>query len=66
MCYRITLWIMQESYEDANEGGNDFEVVYDEVYDPEREQKLKEQLAKSEGNLSAYWARRTWWREVIK
>lgn len=51
---------MQESYEDTNEGGNDFEVVYDEVYDPEREQKLKEQLAKSEGNLSAYWARRTW------
>ena len=51
---------MQESYEDTNEGGNDFEVVYDEVYDPEREQKLKEQLAKSEGSLSAYWARCTW------
>ena len=48
---------MEERCEEVIEGENDFEVVYDEVYDPEREERLKEQLASSEGSLSAYWAR---------
>ena len=53
-------FIMQESYEEASESTNDFEVVYDEVYDPEREQQLKKKLSEDEGCLSAYWARNAW------
>ncbi|CBK22535.2 uncharacterized protein [Blastocystis hominis] len=35
---------------------NDFELTYNEEYDPEREKMLKEQLAQAQGSLSPYWA----------
>lgn len=35
----------------------DLEVVYDEDYDPQREEELKQQLAAKQGSLSGYWAR---------
>lgn len=47
---------MQEGAEIVNEGENDFEVVYDEEYDPEREKQLELQLSQETGGLSAYWA----------
>ncbi|KAK8809005.1 methyltransferase isoform a [Blastocystis sp. subtype 4] len=34
----------------------DLEVVYDEDYDPQREEELKQQLATKQGSLSGYWA----------
>lgn len=43
--------------EETADLGNDFEVTYDEEYDPEREKLLKEQLTQSTGSLSSYWAR---------
>lgn len=39
---------------------NDFELTYNEEYDPEREKMLKEQLAQAQGSLSPYWARIEW------
>ena len=48
---------MQASYAEASETTNDVEVVYDEVYDPDREQQLMKKLSEDEGCLSAYWAR---------
>ena len=47
---------MQEGAEIVNEGENDFEVVYDEEYDPEREKQLELQLSQETGGLSTYWA----------
>ena len=35
----------------------DLEVVYDEDYDPQRKEELKQQLATKQGSLSGYWAR---------
>ena len=36
---------------------NEFEVAYDEEYDPQREEELKTVLENQQGSLSAYWAR---------
>lgn len=49
---------MQNSSEVITEEGNDFEVVYDEEYDPEREKQLELQFSQETGGLSAYWAGR--------
>lgn len=37
---------------------NEFEVAYEEEYDPQREEELKATLESQKGSLSAYWARR--------
>lgn len=47
---------MQDGVEVVCEDGNDFEVVYDEEFDPERERQLEERMAQEIGGLSSYWA----------
>lgn len=48
---------MTELQVESTDLENDFELTYNEEYDPEREKMLKEQLAKAQGSLSPYWAR---------
>lgn len=47
---------MQDGVEVVCEEVNDFEVVYDEEFDPERERQLEERMAQETGGLSSYWA----------
>lgn len=47
---------MQDGVEVVCEEMNDFEVVYDEEFDPERERQLEERMAQETGGLSSYWA----------
>lgn len=37
---------------------DEVEVAFDEEYNPEREEQLKNQLANQKGSLSPYWARK--------
>ena len=53
---------MQEAAEVLVENENEFEVAYNEEYDPEREKELEAQLKSQKGSLSPYWARRVLWR----
>lgn len=48
---------MTEPQLESSDLENDFELTYDEQYDPEREKMLREQLAQAQGSLSPYWAR---------
>lgn len=56
MTYTISL---KENLFMQNSSDDDVEVVYDEEYNPQREEELKQELAAKQGSLSGYWARTT-------